>query len=57
MNFIFISPHFPHTYWEFCRRLKQDGVKVLGIADAPYDSLSYNLKEALTEYYLSLIHI
>ena len=51
MNFIFISPHFPHTYWEFCRRLKQDGVTVLGIADAPYDSLSRELKESLTEYY------
>ena len=51
MNFIFISPHFPHTYWEFCKRLKQNGVTVLGIADAPYESLSWNLKEALTEYY------
>jgi hypothetical protein len=37
MNFVFISPHFPHTYWNFCQRLKQNGVTVLGIADAPYD--------------------
>ena len=51
MNFIFISPHFPHTYWEFCHRLKQNGVKVLGIADAPYDSLKKELRESLTEYY------
>ncbi len=51
MNFIFISPHFPHTYWEFCNRLKQNGVNVLGIADAPYDSLTPQLKESLTEYY------
>ena len=51
MNFIFISPHFPHTYWEFCHRLKQNGVKVLGIADAPYDSLQKELKESLSEYY------
>ena len=51
MNFIFISPHFPHTYWEFCRRLKQNGVTVLGIADAPYNILSQELKESLTEYY------
>lgn len=50
-NFIFISPHFPHTYWEFCLRLKQNGVRVLGIADAPYDELSGELREALTEYY------
>lgn len=51
MNFIFISPHFPHTYWEFCNRLKQNGVNVLGIADAPYESLTSELKDSLTEYY------
>lgn len=51
INFIFISPHFPHTYWEFCLRLKQNGVRVLGIADAPYEELSDELKGALTEYY------
>ncbi|MDO4496899.1 MAG: hypothetical protein Q4B58_03575 [Bacteroidales bacterium] len=51
MNFIFISPQFPHTYWQFCNRLKQNGVNVLGIADAPYESLSPELKESLTEYY------
>lgn len=51
MNFIFISPQFPHTYWEFCNRLKQNGITVLGIADAPYDSLSPELKDSLTEYY------
>ena len=51
MNFIFISPHFPHTYWQFCRRLKQNGVQVLGIADAPYDTLTKELKDSLTEYY------
>lgn len=50
-NFIFISPHFPHTYWEFCHRLKQNGVRVLGIADASYDSLPQELKDSLTEYY------
>lgn len=51
MNFIFISPHFPHTYWEFCHRLKQNGVNVLGIADAPYEQLTDELKATLTEYY------
>lgn len=51
MNFIFISPHFPHTYWEFCTRLKQNGVRVLGIADTPYEALKPELREALTEYY------
>ncbi len=51
MNFIFISPYFPHTYWHFCDRLRQNGVNVLGIGDAPYDSLEQPLKNALTEYY------
>ncbi len=51
MNFIFISPHIPHTYWEFCRRLKQNGVNVLGLADAPYEELDQQLKDSLTEYY------
>lgn len=51
MNFVFISPHFPHTYWQFCHHLKLNGVQVLGIADAPYDSLPNGLKESLTEYY------
>lgn len=51
MNFIFISPHFPHTYWEFCSRLKQNGCNVLGIADAPYESIGEQLQQTLTEYY------
>ena len=49
MNFVFISPHFPHTYWQFCDRLKNNGVNVLGIGDAPYDGLETPLKAALTE--------
>ena len=51
MNFIFISPHFPHTYWQFSDRLSRNGINVLGIGDAPYDNLEGPLKAALTEYY------
>ena len=51
MNYIFISPHFPHTYWQFCDRLHRNGINVLGIGDASYDSLEEPLKAALTEYY------
>ena len=51
MNYVFISPHFPHTYWQFCDRLHRNGINVLGIGDAPYDSLEAPLKTALTEYY------
>ena len=51
MNFIFISPQFPQTYWLFCDRLRRNGVNVLGIGDSSYDSLDWPLKNALTEYY------
>ena len=51
MNFIFVSPNFPHTYWQFCDRLKRNGINVLGIGDCPYDALEEPLKAALTEYY------
>ena len=51
MNFIFISPNFPQTYWNFCERLRSRGVNVLGIGDASYESLSPELKANLTEYY------
>ena len=51
MNFIFISPHFPKHYRQFCNRLKKNGVNVLGIGDAPYDSLNEKLRRDLTEYY------
>ena len=51
MNFIFISPNFPHTYWQFCACLKENGINVLGIGDSPYDGLEAPLKAVLTEYY------
>ena len=51
MNFVFISPNFPHTYWQFCDRLRRNGVNVLGIGDAPYEGLEPPLKSARTEYY------
>ena len=51
MNFIYISPQFPKTNTEFCNRLKQNEITVLGIADVEYDTLDQRLKESLTEYY------
>ena len=51
MNFVFISPHFPKHYWNFCDRLHKNGVNVLGIGDCPYDALDKRLKDSLTEYY------
>ena len=49
MNVVFLSPHFPPHYYNFCRQLKAAGAHVLGIADAPYDSLSDDLRAALTD--------
>ncbi len=50
-NFVFISPNFPTNYWMFCKELKANGMRVLGIGDAPYDELRWELKDALHEYY------
>lgn len=52
MNVVFISPHFPLYFHHFCQRLKDRGVQVLGIGDAPYDSISTETKDSLTEYYM-----
>ena len=51
MNFVFVSPQFPKHYWNFCDRLKKNGVNVLGIGDTPFDDLSDELKNSLAEYY------
>lgn len=50
-NFVFLSPNFPETYWMFCRELKNNGMRVLGIGDCPYDMLKQELRDCLQEYY------
>lgn len=50
-NFVFISPNFPESYWKFCRELKNNGLRVLAIGDAPYEMLSQPLRESVHEYY------
>ena len=50
-NFAFISPNFPMTYWKFCRELKNNGMRVLGIGDCPYNELLQELRDSLHEYY------
>ena len=37
-NFIFISPHFPTNYENFCVQLHENGVNVFGIGDTPYEN-------------------
>ena len=51
MNLIFISPHFPQTYWHFCAGAKANGVNVLAIADADYWSLPQELRNGISDYY------
>ncbi|HUK66032.1 MAG TPA: ATP-grasp domain-containing protein [Anaeromyxobacteraceae bacterium] len=51
MNFVFLSPHFPPNWYRFCVALRAAGARVLGIADAAYDSLRPELRGALAEYY------
>ena len=51
MNFVFISPVFPLNYFNFCKALKQNGCNVLGIGDTPYNEISDEVKNSLTEYY------
>ncbi|MCR4935870.1 MAG: carbamoylphosphate synthase large subunit [Oscillospiraceae bacterium] len=50
-NFVFISPNFPENYWQFCRELSRNGLRVLGIGDCPYDMLRQELRDSLTVYY------
>lgn len=51
MNVIFLSPHFPPNYFNFCVALRRRGINALAIADEPYDRLRFELHSALTEYY------
>lgn len=52
MNFVFISPNYPESYWMFCRGLKKYGARVLAIVDTPYDNLKPELKKYVDECYV-----
>ena len=51
MNVVFLSPHFPLNFYNFCVRLREVGANVLGIADEPWGRLRPELKSALSEYF------
>ncbi len=50
-NFVFISPTFPKTYYQFPKAWKQIGGTSLCIGEDSYDSLSQEMKDACDEYY------
>ena len=51
MNLVFISPHFPQTYWQFCAGARRNGVNVLAIADTDYWNLPQELRDSISDYY------
>ncbi|CAN0404780.1 unnamed protein product, partial [Phaeothamnion confervicola] len=51
VNFVYLSPHFPPNFQNFTFRLKELGVNVLGLADAPWEQLGVKLQCALSDYY------
>src|SRR4051794_14119557 len=53
MNFVFISPHFPPQYFHFAQALRERGVNVLAIGDAPFESLRHELRDAIREYFFT----
>ena len=51
MNVVFLSPHFPPNFKNFCFRLKASGANVLGLADTQFDQVPDDLRGCLTEYF------
>jgi len=49
MNFVFISPHFPPSFYHFCVELKNAGANVLAIGDAPGSEFRPELMSVITE--------
>lgn len=50
MNFLILSPLFPATNWNFCDRLKLNGINTLGIGYEPYEELRIEVRHALQDY-------
>ncbi len=50
-NLVFISPNFPDNYWMFCKELRANGLRVLGIGDCPWEDLAEELRGSLDDYY------
>lgn len=51
MNIVFISPHFPPNFYQFCEQLHKKGCRVLGIDQVHRNELNTSLRNSLTDYY------
>lgn len=51
MNVVFLSPHFPPTWFRFVVGLHNAGATTMGIADQSWRELQPELRDALDEYY------
>jgi ATP-grasp domain len=51
MNVVFLSPHFPPTWYQFVTALRDEGATTLGVAEEPWDRLRPELRDAMAEYY------
>jgi biotin carboxylase len=50
VNSLFLSPNFPPHYHLFCRALRDRGVRVLGLGDAPAAMLPTEVSSSLDDY-------
>lgn len=50
-NFVFISPNFPHIYWNFCKALKEEGFRVLAIGDVKKETLTAEQLASIDDYF------
>ncbi len=51
MNVVFLSPHFPPTWFRFVIGLRKAGATTLGVADQAWEQLQPELREALDDYF------
>lgn len=51
MNYVYLSPHFPPNFYNFCMNLRKLDVNVLGLADEFFENLRPELYYSLNEYY------
>jgi hypothetical protein len=50
VNVLFLSPHFPPQWWQFCAALRERGHTVLGVGDAAEEALEGHVRASLDAY-------